>query len=152
MKIFIIKAINLGLICVILYGYQSYAMDYKGQIEEYEEDAVGKAWNEAGTIQKEEITENNSENLFQDGIYEGSGAGFGGEIRVQVEICDGKIFSVKILSAENETADYLKSAERILTDVVKKQSIEVDTISGATLSSNGILEGIRNALEDSYEK
>ncbi len=132
MRTFIIKAINLGLICVILCGYQSYAMDYNKKILEYEKE--------------------NQESLFNDGIYEGSGTGFGGEIKVQVEIYGGKILSAKILSAEKETADYLKSAERILTDVVNKQSMEVDIVSGATLSSNGILEGIRNALEDSYEK
>ena len=144
MRTFIVKAINLGLICVILCGYQIYAMDYNKKVLEYEK-KNSKEY--IGEDEKE-----NPESIFNDGIYEGSGTGFGGEIRVQVEIKDGKILSVEILSAEKETPDYLKSAERILTDVVNKQSAEVDTVSGATLSSNGILEGIRNALEDSYEK
>lgn len=148
MRTFIIKAINLGLVCAVLWGYQSQAVERSRQIEEYEEKeaAASRAWSEMHT-QKEGDASN-----LTDGIYEGSGTGFGGEIRVQIEVQGGKIIFARILSAEKETPDYLESAEKILADVVKKQSADVDEISGATLSSHGILEGIRNALEDSNGK
>lgn len=149
MRTFIIKAVNVGLICAVLYGYQGYAMERSRQIEEYEkEEAVArKAWNKV-----EQQKGESSVSSLTDGIYEGSGTGFGGEIRVQIVVQGGEILSANIVSAEKETPDYLKSAEKILTEVVNKQSADVDTISGATLSSNGILEGVRNALEDSDGK
>lgn len=146
MRAFLIKAINLILVCSVLYGYQGYAAERARDIEEYEQkaDAAKKAWREADSTQ--------SSPSYADGTYEGTGTGFGGEIQVQVEIQGGEIRSAKVLTAEKETPDYLKSAKKVLENVVKEQSADVDTVTGATLSSNGILEGIRNALEDSNEK
>jgi len=149
MRTFVIKAINAGLICAVLFGYQSFAIKRSKQIEEYEKEkaAAKKAW-EMADKEKGEM----AEIVPADGIYKGSGTGFGGEIQVQLEIREGEIFSAKVLSAEKETAEYLEAAKKVLTEVVEKQTAEVDTVSGATLSSNGILEGIRDALEDSNGK
>ena len=149
MRTFIIKAINLGLVCAVLCGYQCYAVERHRQIEEYKEKeaAAKKAWSEV-----ENQEEETSVPYLTDGIYEGSGTGFGGEIRIRIEVKEGEILSAKVLSAEKETPDYLEAAEKVLLDVVNRQSADVDTVSGATLSSNGILEGIRNALEDSNGK
>ena len=58
-----------------------------------------------------------------------------------------QIQSAQIVSAQGETAEYLASAKKILEEVVQKQTEDVDTVSGATLSSNGILEAVRQAME-----
>lgn len=144
MKTFIIKTVNLLLIGVILAGYQQMALTRAGEVKAYEkqEALAAAAWEEANAAAGEE-----SQEAYKDGTYTGTGTGFGGEIVIEVVIQDGSISTVEILSAENETPDYLKAAEALLDDVIEKQSSEVDTVSGATLSSNGILEGIRNALE-----
>ncbi len=59
----------------------------------------------------------------------------------------GKIKKIKILSAEDETPSYLKKAKGIISSILAAQSTEVDVISGATYSSEGILEAVQNALK-----
>lgn len=145
MRVFIWKLCNLVLICCLLFGYQQYAERRASKVSAYEKEAEAakEAWAEA---ERAAGGEEETENTYQDGTYQGSGTGFGGEIAVQVVIQDGSIQTVEILSAENETPDYLDSARALLEDIVKAQSVEVDTVSGATLSSNGILEGAGKAL------
>lgn len=85
--------------------------------------------------------------IFKDGIYYGSGEGFGGVIQAKVVIKKNKIASIDIVSAEYETPSYFANAKKILVTMKKKQSPEVDVISGATYSSNGIKDAVREALQ-----
>lgn len=134
MKIFIAKSVNLLLVVGIIFVYCT----------------------QTGKIQKETSTDmgvDNSQSYFaDDGIYEGSGDGFGGKIKVRLTVKDKKLQSAEILSAENETKDYLESAKKILDDAVKQQSTDVDTVSGATLSSNGITSAMKDALANGKEQ
>lgn len=86
------------------------------------------------------------ESGYQDGTYEGSGTGFGGTIRVSVTISGGKIASISILEAAGETASYFASATGVISRVIAQQSPNVDAVSGATYSSNGIIQAIQNAV------
>lgn len=83
---------------------------------------------------------------FEDGVYKGTGTGYGGAITVEVTVENRSIVSVKILSAPGETASFLKRAEAVIDSVIQSQSWEVDVVSGATYSSKGILAAIQNAL------
>lgn len=85
-------------------------------------------------------------NTYKDGVYEGSAEGFGGPVTVQVTVKNGKIASVKITEHSGEDAAYFNKAKVLADQIVKKQSTNVDTISGATFSSNGIIQAVRNAL------
>ena len=84
---------------------------------------------------------------FENGTYYGSGEGFGGIIQVKVVIKKNKIATIDIVSAEYETPSYFANAKKILVTMKKKQSPEVDVISGATYSSNGIKDAVREALQ-----
>jgi uncharacterized protein with FMN-binding domain len=86
------------------------------------------------------------QNGYRDGTYYGSATGFGGTIQVEVVIADGKIVSIRVVSAPGETASYLASATAVIDRVLAANSPQVDTISGATYSSNGILNAIKRAL------
>ncbi len=83
---------------------------------------------------------------WKDGVYYGSGTGFGGQIKVAVTVRDGKIVSVEIQSAPGEGASYLSQAKAVIDRIIAQQSLNVDTVSGATYSSRGILRAVRNAL------
>ncbi len=83
---------------------------------------------------------------YKDGTYQGSGTGFGGTITVQVTVSDGKIASIDILSAAGETGSYLSSARGVISRILSGQSPNVDAVSGATYSSNGIIKAVQNAL------
>lgn len=83
---------------------------------------------------------------YKDGVYQGSGTGFGGTITVQVTVSGGQITAVDILSAAGETGSYFSSARGVVSEVLSSQSPNVDAISGATYSSNGIIQAVQNAL------
>ena len=83
---------------------------------------------------------------YKDGTYQGSGTGFGGTITVQVTVSGGKITAVDILSASGETGSYFASAQGVVSKVLSSQSPNVDAVSGATYSANGIIQAVQNAL------
>ena len=83
---------------------------------------------------------------YADGTYTGSGTGFGGTITVQVTLEDDTITAVSVVSAPGEDSAYLSQGENVINSVISEQSTDVDTISGATFSSTGILEAVNDAL------
>ena len=83
---------------------------------------------------------------YTDGTYTGSGTGFGGTITVQVTVSNHKIVSINILDASSETASYFANAQGVISRIISSQSPNVDAVSGATYSSNGIISAVQNAL------
>ena len=86
------------------------------------------------------------ESGYKDGTYQGSGTGFGGTISVQVTVSGGKISNIDILSAAGETSSYFSSASGVVSRILSAQNPNVDEVSGATYSSNGIIQAVQNAL------
>jgi len=82
-----------------------------------------------------------------DGVYDGTGQGYGGQVSVHVEIKDHTIIGIQV-ETPDETAEIggvaaPKMAERI----VEGQSLMVDAVSGATRTSGGVLEAVESALK-----
>ena len=92
-----------------------------------------------------EITAVQDASAYKDGTYYGTGKGFAGNIKVKVDIAGGKISAISIVSTKDGDS-YVKSASSLLDTIVEKQSTNVDTVSGATFSSRGIIAAVRNAL------
>lgn len=88
---------------------------------------------------------------YNDGTYYGTATGFGGPIKVKVVISGGKIKSISIVSAASETPSYFSRAKAIIQRILSAQSPNVDTISGATYSSNGIREAVKKALRQAMK-
>lgn len=82
---------------------------------------------------------------YKDGTYYGSATGFAGPIKVKVVISGGKIASVEIVST-SDGSSYIGKASAIIGKIVSSQSTNVDIVSGATYSSVGIINAVRNAL------
>ncbi len=82
---------------------------------------------------------------YKDGIYYGTGTGFGGPLKVKVEISDGKITSIQIVE-NSDGSSYISKASALISSIISKQSTNVDTVSGATYSSVGIIQAVRDAL------
>jgi len=81
-----------------------------------------------------------------DGTYEGVGKGLMGAIKITVTVKDGKIVDVTVVE-NNETPQIASQAlENVPKSMVDQQKIDVDTVSGATFTSKGIIEAVRNAL------
>ncbi|MGN0483766.1 MAG: FMN-binding protein [Lachnospiraceae bacterium] len=171
MKDFGTKTINWILILMILFGYnlvlknrsetekidqmqaqidatELQLKQYKETFQKLEQEISETEETETNDRKdKTEETKQEEANLYQDGTYEGSARGFGGEIQVQVTIEDDTITDIEIVSAGGEDRAYLETASSIVTDMLQQQSSDVDTISGATFSSTGIREATAQALE-----
>lgn len=82
---------------------------------------------------------------YTDGVYTGIGTGFRGETEVSVTVSGGRITDIGIVSYLDD-AQYFERASAVIDEIIGAQSVDVDTVSGATFSSNGILEAVADAL------
>jgi uncharacterized protein with FMN-binding domain len=65
--------------------------------------------------------------------------------KVQVTVSSGRVTDVKVLEqSEKKSSEF---TEELFDRVIQSQSLQVDTISGATLTSKAFLKGVENALE-----
>lgn len=81
----------------------------------------------------------------QDGAYEGTHKYLGITNRVKVEVRGHRIVAIEV--NENRDSDYLDRAKGVAKRVIGKQSLNVDTVTGATVSSKAVLKAVENALE-----
>lgn len=97
-------------------------------------------------LPKQLVTNDSAYDLTQlaDGTYVGNCDNGIVKVQVEVEVQDHAITDIEIIEHQNGLGG---DAEAITNDVLRKQSIEVDTITGATMSSETILKAIENALK-----
>lgn len=107
----------------------------------------------AGNLAREKMAdsvkktaENNAEGNFQNGIYTGTGEGYRGKVTVTVKVADGKIKEL-VLDDYADDKSYMERAKnRIFQEMISRQNTDVDAVSGATYSSNGLIEAVNKAL------
>jgi uncharacterized protein with FMN-binding domain/NAD-dependent dihydropyrimidine dehydrogenase PreA subunit len=85
-----------------------------------------------------------------DGTYKGSGMGFRGETDVTVTVQNGKITNITVDSYEDDPQYFQRAASAIIQEIISSQSVDVDAVTGATYSSNGIISAVANALGLQY--
>lgn len=86
---------------------------------------------------------------YEEGIYYGTGEGYAGDIQLAVVIQDKTIKAILVTECEDDVA-FFNRAKSIINEVLKNQSTDlsgIDTVSGATYSSNGIVEALREAFK-----
>lgn len=85
----------------------------------------------------------------KEGTYEATEKGFGGDVTVKVTVDkDGKVTAVDV-TADSETPDLGgKAAPKIAQDILDHQSLAVDTVSGATITSQAVLAAAEAALSE----
>ena len=143
---FIMKVVCLAVILCVFWRYQTVAVSRAAEVAENEAAvAEVEAYNEEVKQAMNGASETASG--YVDGVYEGEGTGFGGAINVSVTIEDGKMTKIDVLSASGEDPAYYEQAESVLDEMIRAQSADVDTVSGATFSSGGLIEATGNALE-----
>ncbi len=99
---------------------------------------------DADSTDAEELDD--SENVYKDGTYTGSAQGFGGTITVEVTLAGDEITDIQVTSAPGEDSAYLSQGEGVISSIISAQSTDVDTVSGATFSSTGIINAVVDAL------
>lgn len=123
-----------------------------GSLSGYEA-PVYAATQEETPIKKEETKEKKEEKKtaakgsfdLEDGVYKGTGTGYAGDITVSVQIKDKQIVSIDILSSSDDEA-FFSRAKAVIDKIIEGQTLDVDTVSGATFSSRGIISAVKNAL------
>lgn len=107
----------------------------------------------AGNLAKEKTAdsvkktaENDAGGNFQNGIYTATGEGYRGKVTVTVKVADGKITEL-VLDDYADDKSYMERAKnRIFQEMISRQNTDVDAVSGATYSSNGLIEAVNKAL------
>jgi len=80
------------------------------------------------------------------GDFTGTAKGFGGDVTVTVTLTDGAITAVTAEGAGETEGVGSKAIELMPADMSESGSIAVDTVAGATITSNAILEAVKAAL------
>lgn len=142
---FAIRIVSLLLILGVFWQYQHIAVSRAAVVAERQLliDEV-ETYNAA-------LAEQDATSGYKDGTYEGTGIGFGGEITVSVTVADGRVTDITVLSADGEDPAYYNQALAVLDKIVSTQSAEVDTVSGATFSSTGLIDATADALGKAAE-
>lgn len=92
-------------------------------------------------------TTNASSKVYTPGNYTGIGSGNNGDIKVEVELSEKDIVSVKVVEHKESAGICEPAVEKIPLKIVEEQSLNIDAVSGATNSSKGILDAVANAIE-----
>lgn len=91
---------------------------------------------------------------FKDGVYTGEAQGYRQELKVQIEVKDNKILGIDVTkhNESNLVLFFTSPIERVSRRIVENQSMEVDTVSGATFTSIGIINAVNDALSKALIK
>jgi len=89
-----------------------------------------------------------SPNAYADGTYHGEAMGYGGIVAVTVTVEGGAVTDITVDSHEGEDAAYYAIASGVVQTILSAQSTDVDTVTGATLSSGAILAAVGQCLEE----
>ena len=95
----------------------------------------------------EETVKPEVEANFKDGTYTAVGTGIGGDVEVIAEVKDGEIVSIT-LGQHGETEGIFEGpVDGVIPEIIKGQTTEVDTVSGATITSNAIIEAVEDIMD-----
>ncbi|HEX5352111.1 MAG TPA: FMN-binding protein, partial [Trichococcus sp.] len=115
---------------------------------------------EADTSQQESAAASSEESAstssvaagqYADGVYTGSGTGFRGEAVVEVTVQNGLITDITETSKQDDDQFFYRAWTTVIEEIITAQAVEVDAVSGATFSSNSIMEAVSDALGLAFE-
>ncbi|HEX2937813.1 MAG TPA: FMN-binding protein [Ruminiclostridium sp.] len=115
--------------------------------ESQKSESISSGTSSADTASSAASQDTNTSSAYKDGTYEGSGQGFrGGTTVVSVTVKNGKITDVTVNSTDDDMPFFNRASSTVIQSIIDKQSTQVDAVSGATFSSNGIMSAVADAL------
>lgn len=90
---------------------------------------------------------NESDQHYTPGTYEGHGVGKDGEIVLKVTFDETKITAIEVEKANETDGIGAKAMDTLIDEIVGYQSLAVDAVSGASETTNGMLEAMEDAVE-----
>ncbi len=141
------KLASLVLILAVLFAYQSVAKAREAQVAQNQAEIA-----EIDAYNRELLRQQGGGSAsYEPGTYTGEGQGFGGAITVSVTVSETEIEAIEVLTHAGEDPAYFSTAESVVDAVLRAQGTDVDTASGATFSSLGLLDAINAALEEAVK-
>ncbi len=68
------------------------------------------------------------------------------KVLLQTELEEGQIRGIKILADNSDVKCKMLVEEKLISRVIRRQSLSVDAISSATMTSRAVLDGVKNAI------
>lgn len=150
----IIPAVCLAVLMVtVLTGYKTpqakkYEASETEDISQIKEALAKESTAEMAETTKKNTTKKGKKGAIdvKDGTYKGSANGYGGKVTVNVTVSKKTMTAIDVASAPGETDSFFQRAKGVIDKMLTAQSTDVDVVSGATYSSNGIIGAVKNAL------
>ena len=150
----IIPAVCLAVLMVtVLTGYKTpqakkYEASETEDISQIKEALAKESTAEMAETTKKNTTKKGKKGAIdvKDGTYKGSANGYGGKVTVNVTVSKKTMTAIDVVSAPGETDSFFQRAKGVIDKMLTAQSTDVDVVSGATYSSNGIIGAVKNAL------
>lgn len=86
--------------------------------------------------------------MLKNGTYEATAKGQMDDITLEVTVDNNKIENINIVKAEETPGIGDIALERLPKAIIQEQSVEVDTVSGATVTSNAVISAVTEALKE----
>lgn len=102
-----------------------------------------------GTKAKKDTTEGTSEpaSLYKAGKYTGVAAGKNGNIKVEVEFTENEIKTITVIEHSETEGISDEAFKKTIEAIIKNQTLAVDSVSGASMTTNAILEAVEDAVK-----
>ena len=150
----IIPAVCLAILMVtVLTGYKTpqakkYEASETEDISQIKEALAKESTSAMAETTKKNTTKKGKKGAIdvKDGTYKGSANGYGGKVTVNVTVSKKTMTAIDVVSAPGETDSFFQRAKGVIDEMLTAQSTDVDVVSGATYSSNGIIGAVKNAL------
>ena len=150
----IIPAVCLAVLMVtVLTGYKTpqakkYEASETEDISQIKEELAKESTAAMAETTKKNTTKKGKKGAIdvKDGTYKGSANGYGGKVTVNVTVSKKTMTAIDVASAPGETDSFFQRAKGVIDKMLTAQSTDVDVVSGATYSSNGIIGAVKNAL------
>ena len=84
---------------------------------------------------------------YKNGTYTGSAAGYRGTVEVAVKVSSGYISDIDVTSYRDDREFFSRAQDQVIPAIIESQDTDVDTVSGATYSSLGIINAVEDALQ-----
>lgn len=142
-SVFGVRLAALLLILATLYGYQVTVADRAQEITRVKAEAL--------QIRRQREDEERERlailaQKYKNGTFEGEAEGFGGLIKVHVTITEGNISTVDVVEHSGEDEVYFGMAAAVIEEIIAVNDPQVDTVSSATFSSQGIIRAVADAV------
>lgn len=109
--------------------------------------SISQSVNTSSADSNSDSSNTQTQQKYKDGTYTGTGNGFRPGLEVSVTVKGGKISDIQITNINDTPGYYDQPVSIIPQEIINAQSTNVDAVSGATRSSNGIMMAVEDALQ-----